>query len=382
MIENSTKPVAIKVVHFANSDWFFYNFCLPLLRYLQGENYVATLVCPVGPYVETLRGLGWECITVPFNRHGVKPITELRTIARLRIILRRLQPNILHNHTLKCVLYGSIAAAGLKCNIVNTVNGTGYLYRATGLGAVMTRILVHILGRLFFYRKSVNFIFMNSGDSAQFEARGFVLKGKSCIIPSPGVDVNIYTFSEELDTIPLVILPARMLWSKGVGEFVEAAKHLKDRGVIARFALVGDVDAGDSESVPRDKLNTWVSEGLVEWWGHCKDMPSIIASCHVVCLPSYGEGSPMSLIEGSACGRALVASDLPGCKLIVRHGENGLLVPMANANKLADALERLIINSVERKEMGRRGCRIAEKEFSVDQCNRHTMAVYQRTLSI
>lgn len=378
MTENTAKSVVVKVVHFANSDWFFYNFCLPLLRYLQGKNYAATLVCPVGPYVEILRGLGWECITIPFNRHGVKPVTELRTITQLRLILRKLQPDILHNHTLKCVLYGSIAAAGLGCRIVNTVNGMGYLYRATGLGAAMTRVLVHQFGRWFFRRGNVWFIFMNSGDSLQFESRCLVHKGNSHIIPSPGVNVGIYLFSEELDSTPLIILPARMLWSKGVGEFVEAARKLKEQGVSARFALVGDPDAGDSESVPHDKLNTWVNEGLVEWWGHRNDMPSVIESAHVVCLPSYSEGLGMSLIEGAACGRALVASDLPGCRLVVRNGENGLIVPIADTNRLADAFEYLITHSEERRKMGRRGREIVEKEFSVDQCNRLTMEVYRR----
>lgn len=380
MIENSTKPVAIKVVHFANSDWFFYNFCLPLLRYLQGENYVAVLVCPVGPYIEKLRGLGWECLTVPFNRHGVRAGTEFQTIMQLRLILRKLRPDILHNHTLKCVLYGSIAAAGLGCHIVNTVNGMGYLYRATGPGATLTRMLVHWIGRLFFCRKNVNFIFMNYEDSDQFVTRHLVYKSHSCVIPSPGVDADIYSYSDELDAVPLIVLPARMLWSKGVGEFVEAARQLKDRGINARFALVGDVDFGDSESVPRDKLNAWVNEGLVEWWGHCNDMTLVLASSHVVCLPSYSEGLGMSLIEGGACGRALVASDLPGCKLVVRNGENGLIVPIADARKLADAFEYLITHPEDRRRMGRRGREIVENEFSVGLSNQRTLKLYQRVM--
>lgn len=364
------------VVHFANSDWFFFNFCQPLLRHQQKAGWRIALVCPNGPYVERLREQGWECFTVPLNRHGVKPIVEARTLLGVRALLRQLRPSVLHNHTLKCVLYGTIAAAGLPCRVVNAVNGFGYLYRANGFGPSMTRGVFHFFASVFFPRSNVRFIFMNPGDREVFEEKGYVAAGNGQVIPSPGVDTERFAYSEEEPGIPVAMLPARMLWSKGVADFVAAAGLLKARGVEGRFVLVGDVDPGDSESIPPEILSGWVDEGIVEWWGRRSDMPNVLSLSSVVCLPSYGEGSPMSLIEGAACGRALVGSDIPGCRLVIRNGENGLIVPVANAEKLADALAELLQNGDERKRMGKRGREVALDEFSVGTINQRTLDVY------
>lgn len=365
------------VVHFANSDWFFYNFCQPLFHHQQKAGWDIALICPDGPYVERLREQGWPCFTIPFNRHGVIPTVEARTLLGVRKLLRKLRPNVLHNHTLKCVLYGSIASTGLSCRVVNAVNGFGYLYRAKGLGASATRLVFHLFASVFFYRKSVRFIFMNPGDREVFETKGYVVPGNAQVIPSPGVDTERFSYVEEKPGIPIAMLPARMLWSKGVAEFVEAARMLKAKGVAGRFVLVGDIDSGDSESIAPEILSGWVGEGVVEWWGRQVDMPEVLSLSSVVCLPSYGEGSPMSLIEGAACGRALVGSDIPGCRLVIGEGENGLIVPVANAERLADALASLLTDGDARRRMGKQGRDIATREFSVDTINRRTLDAYE-----
>lgn len=364
------------VAHFANSDWFFYNFCQPLFRHQQKAGWEVVLICPDGPYVESLREQGWSCFTIPFNRHGVKPVIEAQVLLRVRRLLRTLRPNVLHNHTLKCVLYGSIASAGLPCRVVNAINGFGYLYRARGIGASATRFVFHLFASAFFPRRKVKFIFMNPGDQEVFEAKGYVIPGNGQVIPSPGVDIERFSYAEEKTGVPIAILPARMLWSKGVADFVEAARLLKSKGVEGRFVLVGDVDSGDSESIPPEILSGWVNEGVVEWWGHREDMPEIMSMSHVVCLPSYGEGLGMSLIEGAACGRALVGSDVSGCRQIISDGENGLIVPAGAPERLAGAIESLIEYPDERARMGKSGREIAVREFSVDTINRRTLDVY------
>jgi glycosyltransferase involved in cell wall biosynthesis len=172
-----------------------------------------------------------------------------------------------------------------------------------------------------------------------------------------------------------------MLWDKGVGEFVEAARKLKDSGVRARFVLIGDTDAGNPAAVSKEQLESWHNSGGVEWWGRREDMPEVFAQCNIFCLPTaYGEGVPKVLIEAASCGRAIVTSDWPGCREIVRNGENGLLVPVRDADALANALQKLIDNAELRQEMGVRGREIVKAEFSMERVVEETLAVYRELL--
>jgi glycosyltransferase involved in cell wall biosynthesis len=180
----------------------------------------------------------------------------------------------------------------------------------------------------------------------------------------------------------LVILASRMLWDKGVGEFVEAARMIGARGVHARFALVGDTDAGNPSAVSREQLRKWRDEGVVEWWGWRRDIQTVLGQSHLVCLPSsYGEGIPRVLIEAAACGRPLVATDAPGCREIVRDGLNGFLVPVKDARSLADALHRLLIDPDLVRRMGANGRELVLSKFSLDQVLASNLAVYEDLLS-
>jgi glycosyltransferase involved in cell wall biosynthesis len=187
--------------------------------------------------------------------------------------------------------------------------------------------------------------------------------------------------SPEAGETPLVVLPARLLWDKGVGEFVEAARHLREVGVRARFALVGDVDHGNPASVEISKLRSWEAEGVIEWWGWKENMVDIYAQSAIVCLPSYREGLSITLIEAAACGRPIVASDVPGCREVVRQGENGLLVPPRDARALAGALANLLESPEMRRTMGIRSRAMAEKEFAKELVTAQILAVYQACMN-
>jgi glycosyltransferase involved in cell wall biosynthesis len=178
-----------------------------------------------------------------------------------------------------------------------------------------------------------------------------------------------------------VVLPARLLFYKGVAEFVEAARVLRERGTRARFALVGEGDPGNPASVPADQLRQWESEGVVELFGWHDDMGKIFAQSHIVCLPSHGgEGVPRSLLEAAACGKPIVATDVPGCRDIVHDGKNGLLVPPRQVAPLAEALDRLIRDAELRCSMGARGRERALAEFSVDIVADQTLQLYAELL--
>ena len=198
------------------------------------------------------------------------------------------------------------------------------------------------------------------------------------LIRGSGVSLESYRATVQPDGVDaLVILPARLIWEKGVGEFVSAARALKERGVAARSALVGDTRASNPRAVPEAQLREWAAEGVVEWWGRREDMAAVFARSHIVCLPStYGEGVPKVLLEAAASARPIVASDIPGCREVVRTGENGLLVRPGDAVHLEQALETLIADPAMRGRMGRRSREIAEDHFSIDDIAAQTLEVY------
>jgi len=200
------------------------------------------------------------------------------------------------------------------------------------------------------------------------------------MIRGVGVDTSEFSPCPELSEPICVVLAARILWDKGVGEFVEAARQLKQDGVEARFILVGNPDADNPASIPEKTLHAWQKEEVVEWWGHRDDMVAVFHAAHIVCLPSYREGLPKVLLEAAACGRSIVTTDVPGCREVVRDGENGLLVPARNAQALSEALLCLIKNPELRAQMGRRSREIMFKEFSSEKVIAQTLSVYKELI--
>jgi glycosyltransferase involved in cell wall biosynthesis len=172
-----------------------------------------------------------------------------------------------------------------------------------------------------------------------------------------------------------------MVWDKGIGEFVQAARILKTKGIRARFVLTGGMDNDNPTAISAAELQSWQDEGLVEWWGHREDMPAVFASSHVVVLPSYHEGLPKSLMEAAACARPLVATQVRGCREIVKDGDNGFLVPLKNSDALADKIAALLNDASLRARMGARGRDLVEKEFRVELIASDTIAVYRRLLT-
>ena len=366
----------MKVVLFANTDWYLYNFRLPLAESLRRSNMEVVLMSPPGEYASRLEAIGFRWIPFPLSRRGLNPFFELGTIIHLLGVYRRERPDLLHHFTHKCVLYGSLAGrlAGVRV-IVNSVTGLGYLFIGNGLLRRILRAVIRVLYRLILGNTQV--IFQNEDDRNEFLSRKMIRPGRSHLIPGSGVDVSSFLVTPEPGGEPVVVLAARMLWDKGVGEFVEAARLLHEQGVSARFVLVGEPYVDNPAAIPAAQLEDWKREGSVEWWGWREDMPAVYSGANIVCLPSYREGIPRSLIEASACARAVVASDVPGCRQAVRHGKNGLLVPVRDVNELARALKKLIGAPELRHRMGAYGRRLVEKEFSSEKIVRATLAVYR-----
>ncbi len=368
----------MKILLFANTDWYLYNFRLALAQALRARGDEVVLVSPDGVYAPRLQELGFRWVCFSLARRGLNPLVEISTIMRLVRLYRREKPDLVHQFTVKCVLYGSLVCRLLGIHsVVNSVTGLGYVFMEGKGARRWLRGIIMLFYRLVLRRTWV--IFQNPDDRAIFLENRLVDPERVALVRGSGVDNQRFAPSPEPGGIPVVILPARLLWDKGVGEFVEAARRVRADGLPARFVLVGDSDPENPAAVPVAQIRKWVKKGVIEWWGWRDDMDVVYAQAHIVCLPSYREGVPKTLIEAAACGRPIVASDVPGCREIVRPGENGLLVPARDIAALATSLKQLIQDSNMRRAMGIRGRKIVEKEFSMDLVVSQTLNVYHST---
>jgi glycosyltransferase involved in cell wall biosynthesis len=370
-----------RVVVVVNVDWFFLSHRVPVAEAARAAGYEVTVAAEDTGRAAEIRGLGFFYEALPLSRTGTAPVREAAALLSLVRLYRRLQPDLVHHVTVKPVLYGSLAArlAGGPA-VVNAITGFGYTMSDEARRGVLGRC-VHALYRTALRTAGSRTIFQNPEDMAAFCQAGLVAPDRAVLIRGSGVDPAAFTVLPEPEGRPVVLLPARMLWEKGVAEFVEAARTLRARGSRARFVLAGRADQNPT-AVPEARLRQWVAEGVVEWWGHRTDIPQVMAGASIVVLPTfYKEGLPKALLEGAAAGRPLVATDVPGCREIVRHGETGLLVPPRDAPALANALERLLADAALRRDLGAAGRCLVEAEFTATRVAEATMAVYEAALA-
>jgi glycosyltransferase involved in cell wall biosynthesis len=363
-----------KLIYFVTEDWYFCSHRLTLAVAAQAAGYDVTVVTRVREHGDMIRAAGLKLIPFEIARTSVNPLREFGTLWRLVRMYRREQPQIVHHVAMKPVLYGTIAARFAGARVINALAGMGWLFTSGGGKARTLKPVVRwTLGRLL--RRGIALV-QNPDDARLLEKLG-VAPEQIRLIPGAGVDLQAFSPRPEPEGVPVVVLPARLLWDKGVGEFVAAARLLQGKGIAVRFVLAGQPDEANPSAVPREQIAAWVTEGIITHLGWAKDMPAVLAGCHIVCLPSYyGEGIPKSLIEAAACGRPIVTTDMPGCREIVHHGDNGLLVPPRDAAALAGALEQLLGDAAMRERMGARGRQRAEQEFGLERVIQQTLALY------
>lgn len=367
-----------KLLFLQTEDWTFWSHRLPLARAARDAGWEVVVAARVAAHGERIRREGFKLVPMPWRRSSLNPFYELSVLARIVHLYRIERPSVVHHVSAKPILYGTLAASlcGVHA-VVNALTGLGFVFISNGLKARVLRLVVRAALKLAFRRGSAA-IFQNEDDLSMFVDDGLVSLEKAVLIRGSGVDVSYFVPKPEPDGPPLVILPGRLLWDKGVGEFVEAARRLAADGVKARFALLGDRDEENPAAIPAARLSEWGSSGVVECWGHRDDMLEAYSLAHIVCLPSYREGLPKTLMEAAACGRPLVAADVPGCREVVKNAETGLLVPVRDAAALAAALRRLIEDKALRERLGSQGRRLAVDEFSQEKIAERTLAVYDR----
>lgn len=369
-----------RILFVVNCPAFFISHRLPLALAAKQEGYEVHVATMPGEATDQIAAVELIHHELPLTRSGRNPLNELFVFTAIYKLFRQLEPTLVHLVTIKPVLYGGLAArlARVPC-VLAAVSGLGFVFISKGLKASLTRVGIKSLYRLAFGKKNLRVIFQNPDDCNSFVKAGILCAEKSVLIRGSGVDLAHYATNIEPDKFPVVIMVARLLRDKGVDEFVAAARTLKQQDIKARFLLVGDVDPHNPATMTLSELDSLKAEGYVELLGYRKDVSELFAAASIVVLPSYREGLPKVLLEAAAAGRAVVTTNVPGCRDAIEPGVTGLLVPVRDAKALASAIQCLIEDVGLCQRMGREGRRLAEREFSIEKIVQAHLDVY-RTL--
>ncbi len=321
---------------------------------------------------------GFQTKHIPMHRGSINPLRDIATIFYIWKFIKKERPDISHMVTIKPYLYGGIISRlmGVK-SLVSAVSGLGSLFISKDIKAWFLRLILYPLYKLAFNHSNQKVIFQNKDDLKVFVDWGVMQPVKAKLLKGSGVNLENFKKLEESKGIPTVCFAARLIRDKGIYEFISAAKLIDQRDIKARFILAGDLDNKNPSGLSIDELNKLKKDSSIEYLGFQEDIPSLFANSHIVCLPSYREGLPKSLMEAAAAGRAIVTTDVPGCRDAIIPNKTGLLVPVKNYQKLADVLQWLIQNPKYRIEMGKAGRQLSEKEFAIEKIVQSHIDIYR-----
>lgn len=377
-----TAPAPHCIVYVASTSLHLATTRLPLLRRMQAEGWRVIAAAPEDAGTAALRAAGLEWHALPLAREIARPLRHLRAMHGLARLYRDARPSLVHHCTANAVIYGTAAArlAGVPA-VVNAFPGRGAVFASTRWDAPLLRAWLRAAYRVVTRGPDSRTIFQNGDDRDAFVRDGLVPAARAVLIRGSGIDLDAFRPVPEPEGVPTVLFCGRVLRSKGVDDLAAAARLLREWQVPYRIRLVGWLDPRHRHAVPVEALRRWEAEGLLGWEGVCDDMPAAFAAAHIAVLPSHGEGVPRCLVEAAACARPLVATDVPGCREIVRHERNGLLVPPRAPRALALALARLIRDPAERRAFGRAGRAVAE-QFGQEAVIAATLGVYGELVEI
>ena len=374
---DSAKPRLLYVV---TEDWAFLSHRLPMARAAREggfEVHVATRVSNGAAAIEAER---FVLHPIPFARGSLSAVATLSTVAALRRVHRKVKPVLTHHVALQACVLGMLASLGRPCACVNAFIGLGYSFTSGTGKARAVRTIVGSLLRFLVNRKNSIALVQNNDDMSALMSLG-IAKDRIALIPGSGVNVNRFTPLAEPVGAPTFGFVGRLLDDKGIRTLVAAHRLLRRRIPDANLLIAGAPDPANPASVTETEARSWNDEVGIIWLGHVTDIAAFWAKAHVAVLPSRREGFPLSLMEAAACGRALIASDVPGCRELVLHDQNGLLFPVDDVMALADAMTRLAADPQLRARYAMAARKRAVNEFSASMIGRQTVALYQRLLS-
>lgn len=363
-------------------DWFW-SHRLPLAQGAQSEGWDISVAVTGGTQDGRLAQDRFRGIELPPSDKGFAPFTVLKIIWSIHKLIVRERPDVLHAITLKYAFMAGLAARMHKdVKIVHTIAGLGYLFSGEGMKPAILRLIVGPFLKIALKHPRAQIIFQNPDDERLMVKRKFARPSQCHLILGSGVDLNMFAQKPLPDEdIPIVLMPTRLVYDKGVAIFIEAAKILAGRGIQARYQIAGGITKNNPLAISESDMNKMISGTSVEWLGKISDMPSLFSACSVVCYPSwYGEGIPKVLLEAAATGRPIVTTDHPGCREVVDEDVNGKLVPIKDATATADALEVLLRDPIKMQEMGAASRKRAEDDFDVNLIVARTLSVYNTAL--
>jgi len=353
---------------------YFASHRLSLAGELQKAGYEVHVTALKPGFEDKVRAQGYTFHQVANPEKGIWGLGR-----SFRALLRQLNPDIVHFITLRSILLGGMVnLIGPRKAALHSVTGLGYLFTNQELKVRILRRLLGLPFRSILKMKNARVIFQNADDQTLFESRNWVRSDNHVLIRGSGVDPEHYIMAQPNNDPPIILFPSRLLKPKGIMEFVEAAKIIKDQGIQARFAVVGRLDQNNPEVVAPAIIEAWKAENVVEFWGQQADMVKTFGAVDIVCMPSYyREGVPKVLIEAASCGKPIITADSPGCREIVEHEKNGLLVPPRSAEDVARAMIHLLENTSLQEQYGRAGRELVKREFSMESVNCRILACYQ-----
>lgn len=372
----------MKVIFFANTDWYLYNFRLELARYLCEQGAQVLMMSPPGEYGMRIEKQGFRWIPIPMERRSLHPLQELRLLRYIYAVYTEEQPDVVHNFTIKSVVYGALAAqaAGVTKRI-HAVAGLGHVFISHSFQARLLRPLVKGLLRQALRGRRSRLILQNPDDRSLFLQHKLISTEQMYLIKGSGIDTKRFSpvarESQRKREKFRVVLAARLLWEKGIREYIEAATLLAHRASEVEFLLAGVADSGNPSAVPEQDIKRWQKSGLVTVLGHVENMPQLMTEIDLMVLPTYyGEGVPRSLLEAASMGLPIITTDAPGCREVVEHGKNGFLVPVHDAPALAAQIEYLLEHPDTCRCFGQAGRKKVCQEFAQEIVFGQTWDVY------
>jgi glycosyltransferase involved in cell wall biosynthesis len=374
----STMPP--RLVYLVTEDWYFTSHRLPMARSAQRAGFEVHVVTRVDRHGAPITAEGFHLHPVYWRRGSLDPRDLSRTIREIRSLYRRLEPRIAHHVALLPTIVGSLAALGQPIACLNAITGLGTTFTGGTIKLRATRLVLTAALRRLLTRARSEVLVQNADDRRAIERLGLDA-ARITLIPGSGVDIETLAPMPEPEGAITVAFVGRLLESKGLRTLVAAHELLQRRGRGVRLLIAGLPDPANPGSIPPDEIAAWQRMPDLVHLGFVDSIARVWAAAHIAVLPSHREGMPLSLLEAAACGRPLIATDTPGCRDVARHGVNGLLVPLDDPGKLADAIERLAGDRELRQRFGRAGRELVEREFSSERVGRDIVALYRRLLA-
>lgn len=368
------------ILFVVNDAAFFLSHRLVLAEAARDAGHKVEIATGAGPATGKIQGLGFAFHELPLSRSGLNPLAEFASLGALYKLFRKVRPDLVHLVTIKPVLYGGVAARLAQVpSVVTAISGLGTIFLANGGVATLRRIAVQMAYRFSLGHRNIRVVFQNPSDRETFQRFG-IDAHKTVIITGSGVDLSQFPVVAEPPPPVTVTMASRLLRDKGVREYVAAAEMVRARLPETVFQLAGDIDPGNPTSLSQEDCDAIALSGHVRLLGHRTDVAELFSASHIAVLPSYREGLPKVLIEAAAAGRAVVTTDVPGCRDAIEPGWTGLLVPVRQADALAEAIEALATDNALRQAFGRAGRALAERQFDVRQVAAQHLAIYDELI--